>query len=617
MKNIFKFILPLLSLIVLFSCTKEEIDVAGLTDFPPGILNISPADGSKVVKGNFDIRIDFADGTISPLSSGTIKLLNSGGTELASVTQSLTGTADFILIPGSTFNAASLDVGQYTISITVADSKSQTINKTTTFEISNLPYAANNDKMYLSGGFNGWASAEFTLIADYTWELLNVTMDGGEWKLKNCDNWCDQDWGDPDCDGLVQITTNGGPNSACSPVGLVNIRFNDQTLRYTIAPSVVFDTEISGLYLLGSFNDFQGSDYKFNLVADNTWTLNEIQLKSGDRFRFAEYPSFMGRNWGDNDGDGKADEFGTNINFSAPEGNAFYKVTFNDKTLVYTFEFVRFPSIGIIGSATPGGWDTDTDMTDKGDGTFEVTMDFVDGAAKFRANDSWEVNWGAAAFPSGTGVQNGPDIPVPAGRYKVTFNPGTGEYNFEVDAGITSVGIIGSATPGGWDTDTDLVKNDDGTYSLIIGLLGGEAKFRANNAWDINWGAADFPSGTGTQNGANIPVTAGLYLVTFNPATGAYSFAPASIGIIGSATAGGWDSDTNMEVDAGNPAVVTAMLTLTAGEAKFRANDDWKFNWGAADFPSGVGVQNGPNIQVPAGTYNIVFNVNTGAYSFN
>lgn len=256
-------------------------------------------------------------------------------------------------------------------------------------------------------------------------------------------------------------------------------------------------------------------------------------------------------------------------------------------------------------------------MTDKGDGTFEVTMDFVLGEAKFRANDSWDTNWGAADFPTGVGVLNGPNIPVPAGRYKVTFNPGTGEYNFEADAGIQTVGIIGSATPGGWDTDTDMVNNGDGTYSLIIGLLGGEAKFRANDAWDINWGAADFPNGTGTQNGANIPVPAGLYLVTFNPSTGAYSFAPASIGIIGSATAGGWDTDTDMEVDAGNPALVKVTLTLSGGEAKFRANDDWKFNWGAAGFPSGTGTQNGPNIPVPAGTYNIEFNVNTGAYTFN
>ena len=103
----------------------------------------------------------------------------------------------------------------------------------------------------------------------------------------------------------------------------------------------------------------------------------------------------------------------------------------------------------------------------------------------------------------------------------------------------------------------------------------------------------------------------------FNSLTGAYSFAPASIGLIGSATAGGWDTDTNLDVDAGNPAIVTGTLTLTDGEAKFRANDDWTFNWGGAAFPSGTGTQDGPNIPVTAGTYTITFNVNTGEYSFN
>ncbi|MCB0607498.1 MAG: SusF/SusE family outer membrane protein [Lewinella sp.] len=618
MKNIFKFILPLISVIVLFSCTKEEIDVAALTDFPPGILSITPANASKVVKGDFDVKVEFADGTVSPLSEGTVTLTDAASTQLATATKSLSGTEDFILIAGSSFNASSLDVGSYTITISVTDAKGQTTNTTSTFEISNLPFAANNDHMYLSGGFNGWGADEFTLVADYTWELLGVNMDGGEWKLKNCENWCDQDWGDSDCDGLVINTTGGGPNSACSPTGLVNIRFNDQTLRYTISPAVIFATNISGLYLLGEFNAFQGGDYKFNLVADNTWVLNEVQLKPGVAFKFAEYPTFMGRNWGDNELDGKADEFGSNIVFSAPQGEAFYKITFNDKTLEYTYEFVKFPAIGIIGSATPGGWDTDTDMTDPdGDGTFEVTMDLVDGEAKFRANHSWDTNWGAGDFPSGTGTLNGPNIPVPAGHYKVTFTPSTGAYNFEVDAGITTVGLIGSATPGGWDTDTNMKDNGDGTWSLVVGLIAGEAKFRANDAWDVNWGAGDFPSGTGTQNGANIPVAAGLYLVTFNSLTGAYSFAPASIGLIGSATAGGWDTDTNLDVDAGNPAIVTGTLTLTDGEAKFRANDDWTFNWGGAAFPSGTGTQDGPNIPVTAGTYTITFNVNTGEYSFN
>ncbi len=617
MKNILKFLL-ILGGVMIFSCTKDELDVTALTDFPPGILSISPADNSKVVKGDFNVRVVFADGTVSPLTSATVKLFDANNTELASATKALSGTEDFIEIPGSSFNAASLDVGLYSLSISVTDSKGQTTLRNTAFEISNLPFAANNNKMYIAGEFNGWGATELTLVADYTWEALNVELNGGQWKFKNCENWCDQDWGDPECDGIVQVTTNGGPNSACSPSGFYNIRFNDQTLRYTFTPAVIYAANINGLYMLGNFNQFQGDEYKFNLVADNTWVLDEIQLSPGDFFKFAEYPTFMGNNWGDSNADGVAEPFGANINFNEPEGGGFYKVTFNDKTLAYDLEFVRYPSIGIIGSATPGGWDTDTNMNDDdGDGIFEVTLDFVDGEAKFRANDSWTVNWGAGDFPAGIAVQNGPNIPVPAGRFKVTFNPGTGEYLFTADAGITTVGIIGSATPGGWDTDFNMRDNGNGNWSAVIGLVAGEVKFRANDDWTINWGAADFPSGTGTQNGPNISVTPGIYFVTFNSNTGAYSFTPASVGIVGSATPGGWGTDTNMDPDPGDPTQVKLTVTLVDGEAKFRVNDEWTFNWGAADFPSGIAVQDGPNIPVPAGTYTVVFNVNTGAYSFN
>lgn len=46
-------------------------------------------------------------------------------------------------------------------------------------------------------------------------------------------------------------------------------------------------------------------------------------------------------------------------------------------------------------------------------------------------------------------------------------------------------GIIGSATPGGWDADTDLTPNADGTEWTWTGdLVAGEYKFRANDLWD-------------------------------------------------------------------------------------------------------------------------------------
>ena len=55
-----------------------------------------------------------------------------------------------------------------------------------------------------------------------------------------------------------------------------------------------------------------------------------------------------------------------------------------------------------------------------------------------------------------------------------------------------------------------------------------------------------------------------------------------------------------------------------ASEFKFKANHDWAVNWGSdADLTKtyfGVGAQNGSNIVLPAGTYNIYFNDITGQF---
>src|SRR5690606_26041904 len=113
-----------------------------------------------------------------------------------------------------------------------------------------------------------------------------------------------------------------------------------------------------------------------------------------------------------------------------------------------------------------------------------------------------------------------------------------------------------------------------------------------------------------------IPVTKGIYLISFNSITGEYNFAPASIGLIGNATPGGWDTDTDMTEDATAVGVVTLNITLTDGFAKFRVNDGWTYNWGSNTFPNGTGTQGGADIPITAGTYNVTFNVNTKEYSF-
>jgi hypothetical protein len=288
-----------------------------------------------------------------------------------------------------------------------------------------------------------------------------------------------------------------------------------------------------------------------------------------------------------------------------------------------------FCTVGVIGSATKGGWDIDSDMrlfdqTGADRSTWTATLYLVAGEVKFRASDAWDTNWGNTGYPTGTGTLNGPNIPIATpGWYTITFNDGTAGYEFEILAPTTfaTIGVIGPAQAGGWDADTDMTQDpgDPHVWTTTLTLADGSAKFRANDAWDNNWGSASYPSGRGVHNGADIAVTAGTYTIYFNDVTGEYSFNSdgteyATVGIIGPATDGGWDSDTDLIPNPNNPYLFSATLTLSDGEAKFRADNDWANNWGASTFPDGLGIKNGPNIPVTAAKYVVKFNSGTGEY---
>ncbi|MDZ7604520.1 MAG: hypothetical protein U5K79_02810 [Cyclobacteriaceae bacterium] len=59
----------------------------------------------------------------------------------------------------------------------------------------------------------------------------------------------------------------------------------------------------------------------------------------------------------------------------------------------------------------------------------------------------------------------------------------------------------GYGEPGGEkECAKDPTRADKNTWTITVFLKGGqEAKFRASDSWDVNWGAAAYPSGTGTQ----------------------------------------------------------------------------------------------------------------------
>ena len=84
-----------------------------------------------------------------------------------------------------------------------------------------------------------------------------------------------------------------------------------------------------------------------------------------------------------------------------------------------------YPRIALSGSSLNGnitGWDSDIEMiTEDGINYHIDKYNFFTGVVKFKQNYGWTKNWGSISFPMGIGVQDGENIPLNKGEYKVSF----------------------------------------------------------------------------------------------------------------------------------------------------------------------------------------------------
>jgi hypothetical protein len=174
----------------------------------------------------------------------------------------------------------------------------------------------------------------------------------------------------------------------------------------------------------------------------------------------------------------------------------------------------------------------------------------------------------------------------------------------------------------GWDVESDSTVlasvNSDANYEgyLYFADANTEFKFAPMPNWDINWGD-DGADGTLERDGANIVAAdPGYYKINVDTSALTYTIEKTDWGVIGDATAGGWDSDQNMEFDPAT-GLWTARLDLVAGTLKFRANDDWAINYGDTG-ADGILVQDGDNIVIEQdGTYNITLDLGAPDYTYS
>ncbi|MDI1256568.1 MAG: SusE domain-containing protein [Flavobacterium sp.] len=136
----------------------------------------------------------------------------------------------------------------------------------------------------------------------------------------------------------------------------------------------------------------------------------------------------------------------------------------------------------------------------------------------------------------------------------------------------------------GWNpaTAATLTAIDNGVFQGYVTFPVGQGlgfKFTTDTNWEEFYGLNT--SGNFAEHGdTDLTVPAyGSYQITVNLNTLSFTAVPYSWGIIGTSTAGGWNSDTDMTYDYVNK-VWKFVGPLVPGALKYRLNDSWTVNYG-------------------------------------
>lgn len=286
--------------------------------------------------------------------------------------------------------------------------------------------------------------------------------------------------------------------------------------KLTPTPTPAIDEQ--GYYMLGEVNgngwDNTNPEW-MTKVSDGVYQLKVTTEKDKNWFKFYEGSKFVSGDWdainsgalgckenGCEDASGyiyfTGDKWGELQTIVIP-GAGTWIVTLDMNNLSYS---VGKPILYMAGDAN--GW-KQIDVLNSDDGVhFTGYMYLNQNGFKFCTQPNWDgTNYGADFNTAGDAANI--TMTEPAGYYKVDVDLSAKTYTLYP---ITSISMIGDATPGGWDADTDLTYNATERCWEIkdVHLEAKELKFRSNHSWDDpnpNWGGT--PDAL-VQKGSNIKV---------------------------------------------------------------------------------------------------------------
>ena len=281
---------------------------------------------------------------------------------------------------------------------------------------------------YMLGQVNGneWDAKSpvwMNKISDGVYQLkVTTTADKNWFKFYAGSNYVKGDW-DSINKGALGCKENGSEDSfgyilyngdswgeLQTPVipgaGTWIVTLDMNNLTYTVGKPV--------LYMAGDANGWATNDY---LAGEDGVHFTGFMYLNQNGFKFCTQPKWEGTNYGAN-----FDTAGDAANITMTEDAGYYKVDVDLENKSYVLTPIT--TIGIIGSASPNGWDSDVDMTyvpynaeTKELGYWEAKdITLASGEIKFRANDDWAINWGGDVNAL---TQGGDNISVEAGTYDI------------------------------------------------------------------------------------------------------------------------------------------------------------------------------------------------------
>ena len=294
------------------------------------------------------------------------------------------------------------------------------------------------DNYYLLGTVNNWSVAEalpFSHTGDpYDNPVFTIKVDispeqaaaGWWWKIVpestyKTGNWVDADNasfgvaenGSEASEGLlVARTATTDCGAGCLKLGgqlLLTINMEEGTYAFSSA--------VDYLYTPGQANGWSQTASQL-LYTDNYADYYGYAYLDAGGFKFTNAPDWAHINYGMGDADGTMSTDG-GANNICPPSTGLYWCSVNTASLTYSLYEVS--SIGVIGDATPGGWDVSSPLTatDAKKLVWEGDVTLKTGNMKFRANDAWDANLGGSFNDL---RQNGSDISVKEGTYHVVLD---------------------------------------------------------------------------------------------------------------------------------------------------------------------------------------------------